>query len=60
MVIEDEVEIVWFVEFYFCDLGCEVKYVESGVVGLVEVFDGVYDFIVLDFMFFEFDGFEVC
>lgn len=60
LVIEDEAEIARLVELHLRDLGCEVKHVDNGVVGLAEARDGGYDLIVLDLMLPELDGLEVC
>lgn len=60
LVVEDDVDISKLLQVHLNDLGFEVTQRFDGRSGLEEGLSGEYDFIILDIMMPEMDGFEVC
>lgn len=60
LIVEDDPNIAGLVEIHMKDLGFEVDKAFDGREGLKKGVEKDYDFIILDVMLPEMDGFEIC
>ncbi len=60
LIIEDDKDISKLLQIHLADMGFEAHPVFNGKEGLLEATNTSYDFIILDIMLPEMDGFEVC
>jgi two-component system, OmpR family, alkaline phosphatase synthesis response regulator PhoP len=60
LIIEDDKDISKLLQIHLKDMGFEATAVYNGKEGLLEATNTKYDFIILDIMLPEMDGFEVC
>lgn len=60
LIIEDDQDISKLLQIHLKNMDFEVKAIYNGKEGLLEATNNDYDFIILDIMLPEMDGFEVC
>ncbi|MFT4679825.1 MAG: two-component system alkaline phosphatase synthesis response regulator PhoP [Flavobacteriales bacterium] len=60
LIIEDDQDISKLLQIHLKDMDFEVQAVYNGKEGLLEATNNNFDFIILDIMLPEMDGFEVC